>query len=1114
MWGNISKHVGAAIQKVQKLQNELESQLDAAVGADEGHSANSVVNPLPRHDLDNLEGSKFSDGNTLSITTDAEGDKKDDEGGDNELMVDQAPERAPIETQIKEIELQIKEQIEGNAATIVEAAEKVYAEVVPSEDASIIAEDDFLDKKEEDEVIEGIIEMKSGEVLVTSARVAEVSAGASVRIAVDPDDDWNFDKTPDMAPEKQQQFENEEEQSLSNAAASDSPPTEATVDVAEAPEKGSPVSQEVSIEQLRIEEIHVEEVLIKQKVTSITADVHSVVEIAPISPLPEAIEAQITPFVDAAAPVTPRDSAASSPAKQLSGKKKKTKAKAKATEIDPLVLSTNIPPTPVSAPVQSVLTRIIDPPVIPVAVEKVQKATPALAITADHSALRSNGHDDAMPTPSLIASQPQSAQPQSGGSIFSPAAVEVTKGGTPGGVLRGSSFFDDDPVEDITDGTPAEPTAAEVAEEYQQKIIDLEAKHLLAFEVQRKRSDERVEFLKLEHEAQVLADKTLNDFYASAQAEMDEANDSSKNGEIAAHIKQLNESLSAVQKDLAAALSTIAQKESIIAKLTQESSKINEVITDRERALETSAVKMAETHKQLEVAQRRIMDLGAELSEKDSKLRQGQVNSASEGELKKQLQRAQEIMKEKEERLALFEQEGQNLAKKQSEMEKVVRTTKAEVKKRDGDIAKLKESKEQLVKAIEEMQDLVRKNELEASSATKSLSAMQAVSQASTDKLSRLEGDITSKADELSSQRRAMETAWAENNESKRLVAELRADRDDLRRQIGLGTSKVMETESSRRDIEQREAVLRATNKQLQDSLQRQMQESSVREERLRDEVGEMRKRWQEAITSRETLSSELGSATAPLLRQISSMQDSVRSKSEAWQAIEATLSERALRAESVAEMAEHRKSLLEDQTNELKLQVGLLTTRLQEALAASHVAEASVERLKKAEASIAERASELESRLALEAGQKQSFQSSLRELELRHKIDQQDAKDAVDIMKGEGEGQLSRLKAECKALSEQLEIERKCGAKRNSKQWNGTQERVSSSSAGANGRAGSGSGGDGDDRADDSVGSKFPSTRYGSGIMPDSVLPSKRLSLSHPDYHCNILLILHCSKL
>lgn len=32
-----------------------------------------------------------------------------------------------------------------------------------------------------------------------------------------------------------------------------------------------------------------------------------------------------------------------------------------------------------------------------------------------------------------------------------------------------------------------------------------------------------------------------------------------------------------------------------------------------------------------------------------------------------------------------------------------------------------------------------------------------------------------------------METAWNENSESKRVIAELKADRDDLRRQIGLG---------------------------------------------------------------------------------------------------------------------------------------------------------------------------------------------------------------------------------------------------------------------------------------------------------------------------------------
>ena len=83
-----------------------------------------------------------------------------------------------------------------------------------------------------------------------------------------------------------------------------------------------------------------------------------------------------------------------------------------------------------------------------------------------------------------------------------------------------------------------------------------------------------------------------------------------------------------------------------------------------------------------------------------------------------------------------------------------------------------------------------------------------------------------------------------------------------------------------------------------------------------------MRKRWQEAVSSRETLSSELGSATAPLLRQISSLQEAIRSKSEGWHAVEGALSERALRAESVAELSEHRRTVVEEQLADAKQQV------------------------------------------------------------------------------------------------------------------------------------------------------------------------------------------------
>jgi chromosome segregation ATPase len=203
------------------------------------------------------------------------------------------------------------------------------------------------------------------------------------------------------------------------------------------------------------------------------------------------------------------------------------------------------------------------------------------------------------------------------------------------------------------------------------------------------------------------------------------------------------------------------------------------------------------------------------------------------------------------------------------------------------------------------------------------------------------------------------------------------------------------------------------------------MQEASTREERLREEVNEARKRWQEAISSRENLASELGSATAPLLRQIASLQEAIRTKSEAWQTVESSLSERALRAESIAEVAEHRKVLFEEQLNELKQQLASLQGRYHEAQETVQANEGAADRLRKLEITSSEKIMELESKLALEIGQRQSLQSSLRELELRHKMDQQDSRDNVDIAVKQSEIKLAQARAQIESLKEELAAEK-----------------------------------------------------------------------------------------
>ena len=477
-------------------------------------------------------------------------------------------------------------------------------------------------------------------------------------------------------------------------------------------------------------------------------------------------------------------------------------------------------------------------------------------------------------------------------------------------------------------------------------------------------------------------------------------------------VKKLTEQVEALEKSAASSVITDGLNDKIL-HLTADLQQSREVTADRERALETVNIKMAEN-----IAL--INSLQASLDESNAKVT-SQTTTTNDAN-KKQVLILQETLKTKNEQLAAYELEGQNLAKKQGEMEKLVKKVRGEIKEKDNEIKGLRDSKDQLVKAIEEIQEVMRTKEQEASGANKTLSAMQAVSQASSDKISKLESELANKIEEISSQRRALDSAWNENSECKRSITELRAERDDLKKQIGEGTSKVIETESNKRDIEQREAVLKATNKQLQDSLQRQMSESSLREERLREEINDMRKRWNEAITSRDTLASELGNTTTPLLRQISSLQESLRVKSENWQVIESSLSERALRAESAYEMAEHKRALMEEQLNDMKSQLANITGKYNETIVTTNEYELLIDKLKKMESSLNEKNNELESRLQYEYGQKQSIQTSLRELELRHRLDVQEQKELSENNNKMYELKITSLNKEISELNQMLQ--------------------------------------------------------------------------------------------
>jgi septal ring factor EnvC (AmiA/AmiB activator) len=77
-------------------------------------------------------------------------------------------------------------------------------------------------------------------------------------------------------------------------------------------------------------------------------------------------------------------------------------------------------------------------------------------------------------------------------------------------------------------------------------------------------------------------------------------------------------------------------------------------------------------------------------------------------------------------------------------------------------------------------------------------SVLQSVSQSSQDKITKLENELNAKIDENSVQRKALETSWNDNNDLKRTLAELKAECENLRSQIGFGKSLSLSTHQPR----------------------------------------------------------------------------------------------------------------------------------------------------------------------------------------------------------------------------------------------------------------------------------------------------------------------------
>lgn len=229
-----------------------------------------------------------------------------------------------------------------------------------------------------------------------------------------------------------------------------------------------------------------------------------------------------------------------------------------------------------------------------------------------------------------------------------------------------------------------------------------------------------------------------------------------------------------------------------------------------------------------------------------------------------------EAATQKDEVISALRREGEKLAHKQAEMEKAVRIAKADARELRENLQVVISDKEDGLKKITSL-------EMELANVKESL----VLARRGESNAEKLENELRLVRDE--SERRQATILSLEQH-----VKELKSQNKTL--SVELEESKkgaAAESELERKKLmkEQNELV-----KDLENTIRVIEREAAMREDGLRHEVEEIRRRWQDAVRRADALSIDIQTSTAPLLRQLDSVNKQNRARASAWTELETQL--------------------------------------------------------------------------------------------------------------------------------------------------------------------------------------------------------------------------------
>jgi hypothetical protein len=263
-----------------------------------------------------------------------------------------------------------------------------------------------------------------------------------------------------------------------------------------------------------------------------------------------------------------------------------------------------------------------------------------------------------------------------------------------------------------------------------------------------------------------------------------------------------------------------------------------------------------------EEAKKRFTKAKERVEAAEQQLQTALASQASSDELSKQAAIISELR-----------EEGQNLAKKQATMEQAVRAAKTEARELQMTLEDERQAKTRALDKIAMLEAELKdtQNELAGARRGETLSV-------------KLETDLQKVRQEDERKGSQILSLEQQLKEVKAEVRELLAELEDSRKGAGL---EMQRTQKQLRK-EHNDALSDIENK-----LNITIKEAGLREDALRHEVNEIRKRWQDAVRRADALSMDMiQSSTSPLLRQLESAERQSRARASAAAEIETKLRE------------------------------------------------------------------------------------------------------------------------------------------------------------------------------------------------------------------------------